>query len=239
MRKKFILFLVEGINDKREIEAVLHTKYFSDYLVNYVPYFLPSNGDITTSKGISIKNVQQKLNDMLLDFRRNGIPYSNIAVQDIQEMVQIVDLDGAFIPDSKIIRSDSNFFQYTDENIVTSNVDGAKGRNRKKAEILRKLVEIKQVGNVPYSVYFVSCNMDHVLFDCRSLRPNEKTSKAFDFQVKCEKNAELLEESLFKKGVATETSYAASWTDIQEGCRSLNRHTNMNLFFGEGAKNPK
>lgn len=80
-------------------------------------------------------------------------------------------LHGAFIPDSKIIRGDSNFFQYTDENIVTSNVDGAKGRNRKKAEILRKLVEIKQVGNVPYSVYFVSCNMDHVLFDCRNLRP--------------------------------------------------------------------
>lgn len=239
MNRKFILFIVEGTNDKREIDALLHTSYFAEYREKYEPQFWPKGGDLTASVGVTVKNVQQKLNDIVMDFRRNGVPFSNIKVQDIQEVVQIVDLDGTFIPLENIIRGDSSKFLYTDENIITANVDGARGRNKKKAEILNKLVEIQQIGNIPYSAYFVSCNMDHLLFGKRALSPKDKNTFAFQFQIMCQEDPEKLRESVFKPGIATKEDYTNSWNTIKNGCQSLQRHTNINLFFGSDSKYAK
>lgn len=236
--KKFILFIVEGKNDEREIGAMLHTPFFSKYLEKYEPYFLTKGGDITSSFGIKANNIQQKLNELVLFFRRNGVPYTNIKVQDIQEVVQIVDLDGAFIPGDRIIRSDDSKFQYSENAIYTSNVDGAIGRNRKKAEILSRLVEIEQIGNIPYSAYFVSCNMDHLLFN-QQLEAKDKSMCCLKFQEECKKKPNCLNESVFKMGIMASGSYLESWEKVKEDCESLHRHTNFNLFFGDEAKNPK
>ena len=200
MSKKFILFIVEGYNDKTELEAILHTPRFAPYLEHYEPYILPKGGDITAETGAAAKNIQKKLNEILLYFRNNGVPFRNIKVQDIHEVVQIVDLDGAFIPRENIVRGPYSYFYYEDEAIKTSNVDGAIGRNKRKAEILRKLTEVQQVGNVPYSVYFASCNMDHLLFNRRNPPPAAKKSRAFEFKIACDKNPECLLESIFKRG---------------------------------------
>ena len=239
MNKKFILFIVEGTNDKREIDALLHTKYFTEYREKYEPYFWTKGGDVTASNGVTSKNIQQKLNDIVLDFRKNGVPYSNIKVQDIQEIVQIVDLDGTFIPQNRIIRGDNSSFMYTDENIITSNVDGARGRNKKKAEILNKLVQIQQIGNVPYSIYFASCNMDHLLFGIRTSAPNDKNTFAFNFRMMCQNHPEKLNESVFMPGIAANGTYEESWEMIRNDCESLHRHTNINMFFGNNSKNIK
>ena len=239
MSKKFILFIVEGNNDKMELEAILHTPRFAPYLEHYEPYILPKGGDITAETGAAAKNIQKKLNEILMYFRNNGVPFRNIKVQDIQEVVQIVDLDGAFIPRENIVRGPYSYFYYEDEAIRTSNVDGAIGRNKRKAEILRKLTEVQQVGNVPYSVYFASCNMDHLLFNRRNPPPAAKKSRALEFKVACDKNPECLLESIFKQGIMAEGTYAQSWERIQDGTESLKRRTNINLFFGDSAKHPK
>lgn len=239
MNKKFILFIVEGTNDKREIDALLHSTYFEEYRLKYEPYFWVVKGDLTASKGVTAQNIQQKLNSILLDFRRNGVPFSNIRVQDIQEIVQIVDLDGVFVPYENIVRGEDNKFHYTDEFIITSNVDGAWGRNRKKAEILEKLIGISQIGNVPYSIYYASSNMDHLLFGERSLSPKDKNLYSLEFQIACQGNPEYLKNSVFSPDVYSDCSYQESWRFIQEDNNSLLRYTNINLFFDERAKNPK
>ncbi len=239
MSKKFILFIVEGDNDKREINAILHTECFSRFFERYEPILWPTNGDITTASGASASNIQKKLNSILLDFRKNGVPWGNIKPTDIHEIVQIVDLDGAFIPPDNILPSEDNAFEYHDDHILTSNVDGAVGRNRKKAEVLNKLISIDKIGDVNYSVYFVSCNMDHVLFGNRSLSRQEKGFLSREFQLKCERDQNVLNESLFNPDVAANGSYYESWYEIQEDTLSLQRYTNFNLFFGEEAKNAK
>ena len=155
MTKKFILFLVEGKNDEREIGAILHTPCFDRYRDKYQIQFLTNGGDITATAKVTANNIQGKLNEILLYFRRHGVPFNNIRVDEIQEFVQVVDMDGAFIPPENVVRGSVRDFDYTDSAIITSNVDGAIGRNRKKADILRKLSEISQVGNVPYSVYLL------------------------------------------------------------------------------------
>ena len=244
MSKKFILFIVEGKNDEREIDAILHSPYFSKYLELYEPRFISTGGDITTEieknkKGRKETNIIAKLNKLVLEFRRSGLDFCNVLPRDIQEIVQIVDMDGAFIPDENVCYGGTKYFEYTDENIITQNVDGAIGRNRKKAEILRKLIQTKLVDNIPYSVYFASCNMDHLLFGNRHLRPYEKNNSAMDFGVKLKEHPERLSESIFKQGIMSEGTYEESWEEIQEDCRSLERRTNINLFLGDGAKNPK
>lgn len=238
-KKKFILFIVEGNNDKRELEAMFHTPFFSEYLEHYEPYYLVQNKDITADKTVNAGNIQQKLNDIVMRFRKNGIPYSNVKVSDIQEVVHIVDLDGAFIPLDNILGGDSSKFIYTDTNIFTSNVDGARGRNKKKSEILKKLIYVNQIGNIPYSIYFVSCNMDHVLFNNRMMDKNGKNDSSFKFQIECQKNPNSLRDSIFNDVVATNQSYYESWERVQNECESLKRLTNLNLFFGQNAKNKK
>lgn len=237
MTKKFILFLVEGKNDEREIGAILHTPCFDRYRNKYQIQFLTNGGDVTAAAKVTASNIQGKLNDILLNFRRNGVPFNNIRVDEIQEFVQIVDMDGAFIPPENIVRGNVRDFDYTSTSIITSNIDGAIGRNRKKADILRKLSEISQVGNVPYSVYYASCNMDHLLFDKRNPPPNVKTGCAYHFIERCTADPSVLNDSIFKHGIMAEGTYADSWVYIQQGCNSLNRHTNINLFFSDKAKN--
>ena len=148
-------------------------------------------------------------------------------------------MDGTFIPPENIVMGNVKDFYYTNNSIVTLNVDGAIGRNKKKADILRKLLEIAQVGNVPYSAYYASCNMDHVLFDKRNPPPNVKTGCAYHFIERCTADPSVLNDSIFKQGIMAEGSYDHSWTYIQQGCNSLHRHTNINLFFGDNAKNNK
>ena len=237
--KKFILFIVEANNDRREIEAMLHTPYFDQYKEQYKIEFLTKGGDVTATTGVKATNIQKKLEDIVLYFRKNGVPFSNIKVQDIQEIVQIVDLDGTFVSNDHIVRSNNSKFYYTDTAIVTSNVDGAIGRNKKKAEILEKLISVKQIGNIPYSLYFMSCNMDHVLFDTRMPPQGEKNSNSIQFQLKCQNNPSILLESIFKDGVKADKPYNESWEEMKKDCKSLQRKTNFNLFFGEKAKNYK
>ena len=239
MNKKFILFIVEGKNDEREIDALLHTPYFLDYKDKYVTYFSPFHGDLTADKSITVSNIQKKLNEIVTKFRKNGVPFTNIKTSEIQEIVHIVDLDGAFIPLDCIIKGEDRAFIYEDDCIMTSNVDGARGRNKKKAEILRKLIEIKHIDNIPYSLYFVSCNMDHLLFNKRNPSQQEKGNSAMKFQLQCEKNPELLEESVFMPGIALGNDYYESWDAVQNDCESLQRHTNIHLFFGNSAKYQK
>lgn len=239
MAKKFILFIVEGENDEKELGAIMATPRIKELLKNYEPRFYKAKMDVSSEKGLSKDNIQKKLNEILMNFRRKGVPFNNIRVSDIQEVVQITDLDGCFIPHECIVRGDDPKFIYTDDAIITSNIDGAYGRNRKKADILLKLKDIKQIGGVPYSIYFVSSNMEHVLFNIRPADKITKRNLADNFAIDCKNNPAILDQTIFNSEVSSQKSYFDSWEDMLYECESLRRHTNVNLFFSSEAKNKK
>lgn len=237
--KKFILFIVEGPYDQKEINAILHTSRFEPLLKKYFPWFIRTKGDVTSNK--KIKSARGELNELVKEFRQRKGPYPGIKTYDIQEVVQITDLDGAFIPPDNIYRGEELPYQYTDDSIITKDVNNAIHRNKQKTERIRQLVfETKDIDNIPFSIYFVSCDMEHVLFNQRKPTDDQKKQLCQSFRELCDSHPEILEESVFKKGVAAEGNYEESWEYImQPGLESLLRHTNLNLFFGEGAKNPK
>lgn len=237
MDRKCILFVVEGKNDKTEVEAILHLPRFNNLRDKYKIFVVSADTDITTAgtKKQKNKNAISALNTISSKFYQK----ERLKEGDFQEIVQIVDLDGCFIPEENIIRGDFSDFEYTDDTIVTSNVDGAIGRNRKKCDRIFELIDREKIGKVYYSIYYVSCNMDHLLFNSRYLSPLSKGTKALEFACECDKNPNYIDDIIFNNEIGVEGSYWDSWDFIQNDCESLQRHTNINIFFGEDAKNKK
>ena len=232
--KKFVLFIVEGDNDQNEIDAILHTPFFSEFLSNYKPVFKKADTDVTSDKNSTEKNIREKVGLLVRDFRKSGVPFSDIKPSDISCIIHIVDTDGVFIPRSSIIESDDVSFIYEDEYIKNINPDVVFGRNRKKANNIRVLLNTKQIDNIPYSIYFVSCNMEHVLFGRVINEGNKKLIKkrlGEQFVIQCVTNPSLVNETVFNKQVAYDSSYEESWSEIQKGTNSLQRHTNLNLYL--------
>ena len=231
--KKFVLFIVEGINDKKEIESILHTPYFAAFLSGFKPFFQVVNADVTADRNSSDKNIQEKVRKIVFDFRKKGIPYSNIKPSDIERIIHIVDTDGAFIPRNNIKASDVGRYTYTDEFIEANNPDEAYGRNRRKAAILRVLKDVDKIDNIKYDIYFVSCNMDHMLFGQINIASQTKSSLADAYVRECKNNPECIFTGVLNPDIAYTSSYEETWQQIQYKTNSLKRHTNMNLYLKE------
>lgn len=252
--KKIILFIVEGPNDEREINAILHSKRFEQYLPFYKICFAVQGTDITlngffphgkkkSDKKKKLEGMRAVVDNVVLDFRRGKYNspeiYGSISLSDIHEVVQIVDLDGAFVNHDKVVQGPNATIRYEDESIIIRDVNYIRNRNNIKTENLQKLIKAKTAGGIPYSIYYVSCNMDHVLFDSRNPTDEEKRDAAERTATMGEAIEKLLAMSLFSNGIKAENSYEESWEEIQFEVNSLNRHTNFNLFFEDKARNPK
>lgn len=229
--KKYLLFIVEGNNDKKEIQAILRASCGSAFSDHYVDAFHVHNGDITTEKDSSEKNIIKKIEKIIVLWRNGGEqPYQRISPSDVEKIIHIVDTDGVFIPESAVIKTDDEKAKYYDQEIHYFDRDVLVGRNRKKARVLRRLLEVKQIDNIPYELYYVSCNMDHLLFNTRNSQQKDKGRNAFIFAGKC-KNKEYLLDSVFKEGVCASGNLDESWTMIQKDYNSLARHTNINILM--------
>lgn len=233
MRKKFIIFIVEGKNDESEINAILSTPRYHTYQEKYEIRFLRLCKDITTDSKSEEKNILKRIGDELKEFMKHGEAFQ-IKTNDVAELVHVVDLDGTFIPEKNIIYGESSAFVYDDEYIRTSNLDGAVGRNRKKSAIIRRLINTSQINNIPYRVYFVSCNMDHLLFNERMPSREQKSDSARKFMVLCDRQPDMILKSILTPEIAPFSQmedYDESWKYIQQGCQSLQRHTNLNIYI--------
>ena len=70
MRKKFILFIVEGYNDQIEIDAMLHSPWFEPYRPAYEPFFHITQGDVMLSS-IKVRNKKVKVTAVLEPYQTN------------------------------------------------------------------------------------------------------------------------------------------------------------------------
>lgn len=229
--KKYLLFIVEGNNDKREIQAILRAVGGQTFLENYVDTYHVHGGDLTTEKDSSEKTIVGKLNKLVVAWRNGGEqPYQRIVPSDVKKIIHVIDTDGVFIPESAILETDDAKVNYGDRFVRYIDRAFLVGRNRKKARVVRKLLEVKQIDNIPYEIYFASCNMDHLLFNERNSLPNDKGRNAFIFASKC-KDISYLQESIYADGIRANGTIDESWNMIQAGYNSLARHSNMNILL--------
>lgn len=225
--KPTVLLIVEGTSDKTALEKIFKKLYkFKE--IN----FEVTKGDITSDESTTIHNVEDKIYRIVKKFMDD----KKLSRNNILQIVQIFDTDGTFIKDEFIEAGSEAKFEYTLTSIKCKYPQNVVDRNKRKSEIMNHLLSIQDVKGIAYDKYFMSCNLDHALYNEQNLHEDLKQEYA-DLFYETFKDAprtfiEFLKEEVVN-GVPN--SYPQSWRYIKEGLHSLERHTNLNIYFD---KNP-
>ena len=235
--KKYVLFVVEGKNDQIEIQAMLRA-FSSDIIKEkYVDVYYPYNGDITFDE--KENTIVGKINNLVVSWRRGETrihPCYPVSPSDVAKIIHVIDMDGAFIPEKAILTEDVGVVEYTGENIIYSDRSFIVGRNRRKAKNIRKLLTVKSIDNIPYEVFFMSCNMDHVLHNKQNSSDEEKEKDALLFAKRYKQDIEGFIKFIAESDFSVRSNYVESWNYIKQERPSLERHTNLGLCLTSASK---
>ncbi len=257
-KKKIVLFLVEGKSDREALQIAISELYES--IDEDIEVFFPiihngeeeRGGDLTTSrytdkrgrnKWVTPDNIEDALYSLFLE---DFFDEKKIMPKDITEIVQIVDMDGAFVPDDCILLDPSLTEEqstlYTDSHILCRDIDNIVDRNNRKRNNISFLCSTKTIKiktqTKPYSIYYFSSNLDHFLHNDANLDHKQKRNLADAFSNRFIGDVDGFI-SMFSTdpGSTKEMTYNESWNYIKEGTRSLSRHTNINLLLQKLSSN--
>ena len=220
-RKKIVLFIVEGITD--EVSLALG---FSELMNSNEVRFELTHGDITTRDSIQVNTVASEVGKIVKKFM--GRIYRKA---DILKVIHIVDTDGCFISDDNVVHEDTDI-TYTDEVIKCRNEEDIRRRNAHKSEVLQRMSMLgKVLKDIDYSVYFMSCNLDHVLHNDANPTNDQKNDYADEFRDRYQDDIEGFVQFFNDEEYACVGTYKETWDFIQRDTNSLKRHTNINILI--------
>lgn len=226
--KKVVFVIVEGLSDSEALENLIN-KHFSKNTV----YVKVMHCDITTEKGTNSQNILKKVTEVVKTYALSN----HFSRSHFQQVIHILDTDWAYIPDENIVfDSKCSSPKYYDEKILTKNIDGIKRRNQIKSGCLDVLSRTSLIwSSIKYQAYYMSCNLDHVLYNKRNLTDEDKEKLSSAFANKYKNDLEGFKkficnnDSIFKQNL----TYRESWDFIRNGCNSLKRFSNFGKCFLE------
>lgn len=174
-RKQVVFIIIEGPSDQMALEG-----YLSDFLVDEYTSFIVVHGDILTDRYSNQGNIRIRIGELI----KKAMASYGLKKRDIKEIIHIIDTDGAYIPDTNVIEDESVVNPIYEEDFIrTNNRDGIIARNALKRSTLYKLITCNAILDVPYHVYYMSCNIDHVLYTIpiRQMRKRKITQQVFPF----------------------------------------------------------
>lgn len=226
-RKKIVFIIVEGPSDDEALGVLFHRIF--DRNTVFVHVF---HGDITTERGVTSGRILNRVGNEIRSYAKSN----HFTSRDFQEIIHIVDMDGAYIPDGCVTENDSAVsLVYSDAGIETRTPSAVIARNRQKRQNLDKLCASDQVWNVPYRIFYMSCNLDHVLYNKRNSSDAEKENHSYAFARRYRDDIEGFQKFITSSDFSVVMGYRESWEFIKEGTESLKRHTNLGLCFPAGA----
>lgn len=225
--KEVILFLVEGFSDKEALERIVNALVTEELVL-----FLVMNGDITSNRTTKRDNVLRRVGEQV----KEAMAKYKLLKGDIRQIIHLVDSDGVFIPDNHIKNGGESGFLYTKKEILAGNCEAAKERNERKAKMLEKLTQTGRLFGVPYRVFYMSCNLDHVLYDIQNLKYEEKVAYADAFYENYQGHEKEFLSFICGKEVAVEGEYKETWKFLESDLNSLSRCSNLCLFFTQVTK---
>ena len=238
-RPEIVLLLFEGPSDEDALYIPL-ANIFDEISekIQVFPIFyqdsLQKYGDVTSRFYVTPQNIERKIAENAVEpFLRNNGLYP----KHIKRIIQFVDTDGVYIPDSEIIQQhDPNITEiiYKDK-IIAPNVESIIDRNGRKRNNLDHLSSIEsiKVGSktIDYSVFYFSANLDHVLHDNANLPDSSKRNAAIDFRLFNEEKSSFSGYFINNKLTSGQSDYKASWEHIKQGNNSLKRSTNIDILI--------
>lgn len=222
-KSKIVLFIVEGRSDEQALAPAL-VKLF-----NNTVKFKIVRSDITSDYASNTNNIEKRIKRKCVEkFLEENAQFVK---KDICEIVQIVDLDGAFAPDTILIAKNVKKNGYYPDRIEVAQEKMAKiiaSRTNKRA-ILNHLVTLKNISiargyTVPYSVYFMSCNLDHVLHN--KMNSSNKIADSIRFADKYD-DLNAFKEFFNANFVKISGSYVETWDYAKQDLNSLQRGSNF------------
>lgn len=222
--RKTVLFIVEGNSDKTALEKILKVIYKKNKNID----FRVTDGDITSDETVNKRNVCDRIYKIVDQFLKDR----KLKKSDIWQIVQIFDTDGTYIPESAIITGNTSKFVYSLTNIACKDRDKVIERNQRKSEIMDFLYMQHDIKSIPYEMYFMSCNLDHAFYNEQNLEQDLKQDYADAFYEKfIDKEIKFLDFLQCDVVNGTPDSYPESWRYIKDGLHSLERHTNLHVYF--------
>lgn len=237
-RKKVILFIVEGQSDLEALERPV-SAYVQTLCPDVDVFFFKSRTDITSDRRNNPGNIVNSINKYFLDrfFSENGFIYP----KDLIEVVQISDLDGAFVSDENCkmftpdIYSEDGFI-YDPPYIYGPSSEDVIDRNKIKSANLRHLSKTSSIKikskTIPYSIYYFSASIDHYLYDKPNGAQSEKIVRAERFADSLENEGITIVDYFSKNPNSIKgMSFQESWEYVAKDNHSICRGTNLNLYF--------
>lgn len=223
-RKKVIFVIVEGPSDSDALGVAL-TKIFDKNQV----YVHVVHGDVTSDSDTTTQNVLSKIADMVKDYRSRY----RLQTKDFLQVVHLIDMDGAFIPENAILEDAAcDRLIYSETEIRGKDRAAILKRNERKRGIIRRLYSCGVVcKTIPYQAYFMSSNLDHVLYNLQNLTDEEKERHALAFARKYKENIDGFKKYFSESDFSVTGGYQESWEYIQRDFHSLERHTNLGIWF--------
>ena len=225
-KKQVILFIVEGINDDTALALPLEKLLTTEDVK-----FEVTHGDITSE--IGGKDIAAKVGDCV---KKHCEEYK-YKREDFAEIVLLVDMDGAYIRKTSIEQSSGNAKPYyASDKILYTDPDLLSRIHIVKQSNLNRLINLPYVyRTIPFSVYFFSCNLDHVICDNANLSQREKSREAEAFRKKHYNNPAALLTFFHDSSIKTGLLYDESWNYIKQGLNSLRRLSNFHIFLSPNA----
>lgn len=218
-RKKIVLVIVEGPSDEVALGMALSQVYDKDFIYVHIMH-----GDITARRGVSSKNIVAKLGNEVTAYAKS----QHYKASDFKQIIHIVDTDGAYIPDDNIMEKENYLdIRYENDGIYTNNKASVMTRNQQKRDNLYRLRSCGIIWTIPYSLYYMSCNLDHVLYDKKNSTDKDKENDAYVFAKKYKGKVESFKEFICKSPFSVTGDYKGSCDYIEKDLNSVNRYTNL------------
>lgn len=224
-KRKVVILLVEGKSDKTALNLI--EKFYTNRNIK----IYTTNGDITSDFLVTYTNCVEVLSEKIKAIRDE----MKLSRDDIYEVIHLIDTDGTFIPDSCIM-VDKNIkeFYYTLDYIKAKNKKKVIDRNNNKISKIKVLINTGKVDkDIKYRIFYMSCNLDHVLFNEMNLADEEKVKKAFEFRKIYRNNKAGFVEFFNSVECKANGNYNTTWDFIQKDKNSLKRYNNLFIFLNE------
>lgn len=225
-RKKIVFVIVEGPSDEEALGVVLSRLYSSDEVYVHI-----THGDITSE---FIESPNENILTRVASEVEEYAESNHYKKLHFKEIIHIVDTDGTFIPDANVtedLSAEKPFYSLSE--IRTKNKAGIEERNKRKSGNIRKLCSKKEIWGVPYQVYYMSCNLDHVLYDKLNSSDEDKEADAFQFAKSYKDKIPEFVKFISESDFSVIGDYRESWFFIQQDLNSLHRYTNLAIGLPE------
>lgn len=224
--RKIVFVIVEGPSDDEALGVILNRLYDKNEV-----YVEITHGDITSDLRVTSGNIAAKIGDMIRGYAKSN----HYKAADFQEVIHLLDMDGAYIPeDAVVLDTEAEVPIYAATEIHTRKPEQLIKRNKRKSANMDRICFMGKVwGSVPYRAYYMSANLDHVLYDKPNSTDDDKEKDAYAFSKKYKDHLDDFLTFISDSGFSVCSDFKESWEYIKKGKHSLERHTNLGLCFKE------